>query len=95
MRYRHGAARINHVDLEIQFCEGEPPPFQRRLEEVLSAGAFVQWELPPLKMVAAKLAAHERHRVDEQLGQACVLRASCSRSGSAQHSRGDVEVDRG
>lgn len=59
VRYRHGAARVNHVDLEIQFCEGEPPSFQRCFEEVLGAGAFVQWGLPPLKMVGAKLAAHE------------------------------------
>ena len=95
VRHRDGAARINHVDLEVQLCEREPPPFQRRLEELLSAGAFVQWELPPFKMVAANLAAHNKVSFDKDLKQACVLRASCSRSGSAQHCSRDVKVDGG
>ena len=65
VRHSTGAARINHVDLEIQLCVGEPPRFHRRLEEVLGAGAFVQWELPSLQMEDAKVPAHGTHTMDE------------------------------
>ena len=49
---QNGAARINHVDLEIQFCEGEPPLFERRSEEIQGAPKR-------LKVVAAASAASE------------------------------------
>ena len=95
MRHRDGAARINHVDLEVQLCEGEPPPFQRRKEELLSAGAFVEWELPPFKMVAANSAAHDKLSSNKDLKQACVLRTSCSGLDSHQRCSRDVKKDGG
>ena len=45
VRHRSGAARINHIDLEIQTCVGEPPPYKMRKEELHGAGVFVQWEI--------------------------------------------------
>ena len=38
----------------------------RRSEEIQGAGAFVQWELPPLKVVAAASAAQEMAIMDEE-----------------------------
>ena len=45
VRHRSGAARINHIDLQIQTCVGEPPPYKMRKEELHGAGVFVQWEM--------------------------------------------------
>ena len=45
VRHRSGAARINHIDLQIQTCVGQPPPYKLRQEELHGAGAFVQWKM--------------------------------------------------
>ena len=65
MSHRTGAARINHIDIEIQLCAGEPPRYKQRLEEALGAEAFVQWELPSLQTETVQMHKPRRHTLEE------------------------------
>ena len=65
VRHSSGAARINHIDLEIQKCAGQPPRYKQRLEEALDARAFVQWKVPSLQTKAMHMHKPRRHLQEE------------------------------
>ena len=95
VRHRSGAARINHIDLEIQCCVGQPPPYKLRKEEMLGAGAFVQWELPCIthgfREPACVLNMHKGRRSQKFKSVAISKTDSCEVVGlpKEKHTRGE------
>ena len=86
VRHRSGAARINHIDLQIQTCVGEPTPYKMRKEELHGAGVFVQWEIARSKWEIARSNSDFRE-------PPCVLKVNAEKGSRFSNRSAEADTD--